>query len=144
MEPQTVEPGLNPVKLTVTAAFPGLILEHGPDSVELRAEAIGNAFPLRARKPVFRLVPDNGPESDLTAPGKAYQFFSSCSGCWADTLVVRMPFSDLQRVAASGALTIEVLGFTVRASNTDLQCLRKFIDTIKDGVTIRWHQAWSF
>jgi hypothetical protein len=135
LEPQNSKPGPNPVKLNFTVAFPGHEIEHAPDAVDVRAEPNGVFF--QRIQPILRFRIEDGSELDLTAPGKRFQFISRCQDCAADTIVARMPFSDLRKIAGSSSLAIEALGFTVRMKPEDLQSLRQYVQTVQEGVKIK-------
>jgi hypothetical protein len=137
LEPQGLEPGPNPVRLNITVSFPGRSLEQAPADVGLRVESIIGTFPLRIRRPVFRIVLDAGALLDFTAPGSAFQFIARCPECAADTLTVRAPFKVVRDVAASQTVTVEALGFATRLTPADLTALRRFVDTVGKGVVVR-------
>jgi hypothetical protein len=134
-EPQNSQPGSNPVKLNFTVAFPGHEIEHAPDVVEVRAEPNGVFF--QTIQPILRFRIGDGSQLGLTAPGKTFQFISRCEDCAADTVVTRMPFSDLCKIAGSSSLTVEALGFIIRMKPEDIQSLRQYVQTVQEGVRIK-------
>src|SRR6476620_5269120 len=80
LEPQGLQPGPNPVRLNMTASFPGRKIDHAPAVIQLRAESIGGVFPYKVREPIFRLEFARG-ELDLTDQAHSFQFVSSCNDC---------------------------------------------------------------
>jgi hypothetical protein len=56
--------------------------------------------------------------------------------CPADAVIVNVPFSDLGKIAGSSSLIIGALGFTMRMKPADIQSLRRFMRTVRDGVRI--------
>jgi hypothetical protein len=52
LEPQGLQLGPNPLRLNVTASFPGRSIDHPPSVVELRAESIGGTFPNKVQRSV--------------------------------------------------------------------------------------------
>jgi len=137
LEPEGSIPGPNPIRLNITVAFTGRVLDRPPDVVEVRAESVGSAFPLQIRRPLLRFQPGGGNEMDLTAPGRTFQFIARCPECPADTVVARMPFAALRSIANSSTMEIDALGFAAHLNAADLQSLRKFIDVVGHGVRIR-------
>jgi hypothetical protein len=135
LEPQGLQLGPNPLRLNVTASFPGRSIDHPPSVVELRAESIGGTFPNKVRQPAFRLDFDRGVELDLTDQAHSFQFVSSCAACQLDTVVARVPVAVLRDLATSRTL-IHALGFAVRFQPEDLMALRKLVDTLNQGVAI--------
>jgi hypothetical protein len=136
------EPGPNPVKLNFTIAFPGHEIEHAPDMVEVRAESYNTAFPQITRQPILRFGLEDGTEVDLTAPGKMFQFtYHGLCGidqsCFPDTVIARMPFSDLCKIAASHSLKIEAVGFALNMKPEDIQLLKHYVQTVQNGVMIK-------
>ena len=140
LEPQGSIPGPNPVRLNITVAFSGRMLDRTPDAVEVRAESVDFAFLLRIRQPILRFQLGDSTTIDLTAPGKTFLFIGRCPDCPADTVVARMSFDALRSIAKSSTVGIDALGFAAHLKPADLQSLRKFIDVVGNGVRIReWH-----
>jgi hypothetical protein len=137
LEPQGSIPGPNPIRLNITVAFTGLRLDRAPDFVEVRAESVNSAFPMRIRQPILRFQLGDGTEMDLTAPGKTFHFIGRCLDCPADTVVARIPFDALRSIANSNTVSIDALGFAAHLKPPDLTSLRKFIDVVGNGVRIR-------
>jgi hypothetical protein len=143
LAPQSLEPGPNPVVLNVTVSFPGRILKHAPDTIEVRAEAVCIAYPDRRRHPIVRFHLGGGTEMDLTAPGKEFQFFPNCltkpfrGAIPSDDVIVHITFDALSQIAQSSTVDIDALGFTVFLKPEDLQSLRKFIDVVSNGIRIQ-------
>jgi hypothetical protein len=141
IEPQGPEPGPNPFRLNFTMMFPGRTLGGSPEVFEVRAEMNAGVFPTTIRQPILRFQLGDGIEIDLTAPGKSFQFISGClnsvTPCAQDTVLVRLPFETMQRIAKSDDVKIDALGFTARLRPEDIQSLRKFIETVGNGVQIR-------
>jgi len=78
---------------------------------------------------------------DLTAQGKTFQFSHHriCGvdeSCSPDTVIARMPFSDLCKIAASNWLKIEAVGFSLNMKPEDNQSLRRYVQTVKNGVKL--------
>jgi hypothetical protein len=136
-EPQGSIPGPNPIRLNFTVAFTGRRLDRVPDFVEVRAESMNSAFPMRIRQPILRFQLGGGTAMDLTAPGKTFHFIGGCLDCPADRVIARMPFDALRSIANSSTVGIDALGFTAHLKPADLPSLRKFIDVVGNGVQIR-------
>jgi hypothetical protein len=141
MEPQNSEPGPNPIKLNFTVAFPGRELGHAIDIVEVRAESYDTTFPQITRRPILRFRLQDGNEVDLTGQGKTFQFtYHGLCGvdenCSSDTVIARMPFSDLCRIAASNSIKIEAVGFTLSMKQEDILALRRYVQTVRNGVRL--------
>ena len=137
LQPEGLEHGPDPIRLNITISFHGRRLEHAPDTAELRAESIGGTFPYRIRQPILRFDLDRGIELDLTAPGRAFEFISSCQDCSLDTVIARVPFDIVRQIAASNKVLVEALGFVTRMRPANLLSLRRFVETVSDGVVIR-------
>ena len=137
LEPQGAEPGPNPFRLNITVAFPGTRLDRVPDAVDVRATSVYGAWATRVLQPVFRLQLEGGTKMDLTAPGKAFNFISSCLDCPLDTVTAQIAFDTLRQVAESKTVGIDALGFTARLKPADLQTLRGFVEIVTHGVQIR-------
>ena len=138
LQPEGLEPGPDPIRLNITISFHGRRLEQAPDTAELRAESIGGTFPYRIRQPILRFDLKRGIELDLTAPGRAFEFTSSCQECLLDTVIARrVPFDIVRQIAVSNQVSVEALGFATRMSPANLLSLRRFVETVSDGVVIR-------
>jgi hypothetical protein len=137
LTPESVEPGPRPVLLNVTVSFPGRRLPGPPTVVDIRATAVDTAFPLRIRQPILRIDTSDGRHYDLAAPGRVSQFVASCKECALDTLTTRVAFEELREIARSSGITMNALGFGVRLTPSDLTALRRFIDAVIDGVTVK-------
>lgn len=136
LEPQGLQPGPNPVKLNITASFPGRRADRAPAFVELRAESIGVAFPNKVRQPIFRLNFARGVALELDNQVHSFQFVASCSECSLDTVVARVPFTVLGELRSPGTV-IEAMGFSMRLQPADVAALEKFIETVSQGVAVR-------
>jgi hypothetical protein len=136
LEPEALQPGPRPAKLNITASFPGKRIEHAPTVVELRVESIGSAYPNQVRQPVFRVTFDNGVDLDLADQAHAFQFIASCVDCSFDTVIARVPFPVLRDLTSPGAV-IYALGFSLRLQPADVVALKKYVDTLAQGVAIR-------
>jgi hypothetical protein len=141
IEPLNSEPGPNPIKLNFTVAFPGQQIEHATDMVEVRAESYNTTFPQITRRPIFRFSLQDGNEVDLTGQGKTFQFtYHGLCGvdesCSSDTVIARLPFSDLCRIAASNSLKIEAVGFTLNMKPEDIRSLRRYVQTVQNGIRL--------
>ena len=80
---------------------------------------------------------EDGTDVDLTAPGKTF----TIRGGWFNRdlsymVIVRMPFSYLQTIAASNSLRIEALGFILDMESEDIQSLRRYVKTVQNGVRL--------
>lgn len=137
LQPQGLESGPDPIRLNVTVAFPGRMLERVPDVVNVRAESMSSVFPMRIRQPVLRFQLGGGTEMDLTAPGNGFQFIARCPDCSLDTVIARVRLDALRQIVGSSTVSIDALGFSARLKPADLQSLRKFLDVIGNGVRIR-------
>jgi hypothetical protein len=140
-EPQNSQPGPNPIKLTFTIVFPGREIEHATDIVEVRAESYDTAFPQITRQPILIFRLQDGSEVNLTEHGKTFQFsyHGICNveeSCSPDTVTARMPFADLCKIAESKSLKIEAVGFTLSMKSDDMQSLRRYIQTVQNGIRL--------
>jgi hypothetical protein len=140
-EPQNSEPGPNPVKLNFTIIFSGREIEHATDIVEVRAESYDTTFPQITRRPILKFRLQDGNEVDLTEPGKTFQFsyHGICNvdeSCSPDTVTAQMPFADLCRIAASKSVKIEAVGFNLSMKSDDIPSLRRYIQTVQNGVRL--------
>ncbi|MBP1610238.1 MAG: hypothetical protein H6Q04_2473 [Acidobacteria bacterium] len=141
LEPLNSLPGPNPIKLNFTVAFPGREIAHATDLVEVRAESYNTAFPQLTRLPILRFGLRNGKEVDLTERGKTFQFtYHGLCGvdesCSPDTVIARIPFSELCKIAASNSLKIEALGFILNMRPEDIRSLRRYVQTVQNGVRL--------
>jgi hypothetical protein len=148
LEPRNSESGPNPVRLNFTLVFPGREIEHEPDMVEVRAESYEATFPQITRRPILRFSLPDGSEVDLTGQGKTFLFaYHGLCGvdesCFPDTVNARMPFSDLCRIAASNSLKIEAVGFTLNMKPEDVRSLRRYVQTVQNGVRLSQHPDLS-
>lgn len=140
-EPQNSEPGPNPVKLNFTIVFSGREIEHATDIVEVRAESYDTTYPQITRRPILKFRLQAGSEVDLTAQGKTFQFshHGICDvneSCFPDTVTARMPFADLSKIADSNSLKIEAVGFNLSMKSEDIKLLRRYVQTVQNGVRI--------
>jgi len=141
LEPVNSEPGPNPIKLNFTVTFPGRQIEYATDMVEVRAESYDTTFPQITRRPILKFRLQDGNEVDLTGQGKTFQFtyHGLCTideSCFPDTVIARMPFSDLCKIAASNSLKIEAVGFTLNMKPEDIRSLRRYVQTVQNGVRL--------
>ena len=85
-------------------------------------------------------VSDSPDENGIDVSGKMHQIASPKTvkhpECPADAVIVNVPFSDLGKIAGSSSLIIGALGFTMRMKPADIQSLRRFMRTVRDGVRI--------
>jgi hypothetical protein len=138
IEPASVRAGPAPVRLNVTVAFAGRRLNQPPSVVQVRAEFMCAAFPLRIRQPILRFVIADSATLDLTADRSKYQFVPHCSGRGPlDTIIAELPFDTWRRMAAAEDVTADALGFSVRFTSADFAAWRTFVQTIEAGVIVQ-------
>ena len=135
--PEATEPGPRPVLLNVTVRFKGRRSASAPAVADIRAISVPNAFPLRLRQPILRLVTSDGREHDLTGPGRVSRFTASCEDCQLDTLTTRLAFDELREIAQSPQVTMNAMGFEMRLTPADLRALGALIDAVSDGAAIK-------
>ena len=75
LEPQGSIPGPNPIRLNFTVAFTGRILDRAPDIVEVRAESMNTAFPMRIRQPILRFHLGGSNDNGSDCPGQDISFY---------------------------------------------------------------------
>ena len=137
LSPENVEAGPRPVVLNVTVRFKGRRSSSTPAVAEIRATSVHNAFPLRIRQPILRLLTSDGREHDLTGPGRVSQFTASCEDCQRDTLTTRLAFDELREIVQSPQVTMNALGFELRLTPADLKALDALIDAVNGGAAIK-------
>jgi hypothetical protein len=138
VEPELSDSDPVPVMLNVTVVLPGLRLNQAPATVQVRAESICTAFPLRIRQPILRFVVTRTTTINLTGTGSTYQFVSHCSKKGPlDAIVADLPFDSLRQIAQATDVTVDALGFSLRLASADLAAWRVFVHTVEGGVTVR-------
>jgi hypothetical protein len=129
LEPASTESAPAPVILNFTATFPGRQSTQPPSRVKIRAESrcFPLVFPDRIRQPVLRLVLDGTTTIDLTTPDAQYQFVSTCSKAFLDTVVTDAPFDLASRIADAHGVAVDALGISVRLTPADQMALAAFV-----------------
>jgi hypothetical protein len=129
--------GDSPVRINVTIKFRGHELRGTPKTATIRASSNIFVAPLHVTIPVLKFHLADDTVIDLTAPGAVYAFTSNCDNCAADTIVVDLPFTDVERMTASAVILVEALGCELRLSPEDMAAIRKLVEAVRDGVTVK-------
>jgi hypothetical protein len=137
VQPQSVEPGPNPLDLNITISFPGTQLADTPATVDLRVQARCLVFPTRIRRPALTLIVD-GAELRTTGQELPVHVSSACGddAGTADVITTRVPYAVFRQIAAARELEIRALGFVVRLTPAQRRALTSFANAVAGGVTV--------
>ncbi|HEY6212528.1 MAG TPA: hypothetical protein VIW45_09595 [Vicinamibacterales bacterium] len=145
VEPASDESGPRPITINVTTKFAGTRVDGPPATAEVRAQVL--CFPVvhpeRVRVPILVFSID-GAKVDLSPDGvRAAQFVPSCTGYrrdgrfTLDTVVARVPFELVRRLAGAKAVDVDAIGFTVHFGPDDFGALQSFVRAVEHGVALK-------
>jgi hypothetical protein len=137
LDPQPTAGGDAPVRLNVTIKFRGRELHDAPKTATLRVSSNSLVAPMHIRLPVLTLHLADDTVLDLTGPGSVYTFTSSCQKCASDTLLVEVPFSDLERMTESSVILVNALGFEGRLVPEDVAAIRTLMEAVRGGAVVK-------